>query len=252
MIVTSSNTHFKMITQHDHALVSGELAKNWSDSIFEGGLYRKEVEYAVSQHDCAWIPLDKHPTWNEEKDQPHSFMDYPLEPKVEHYRKGIGLVENQSEYAALLCSQHYLSFFDQNSTNSTITDFISQEMIRQDKIKRILNIQVPEEYIDFHFRLLQFCDDLSLYLCLNEPGTAKEGENPMFKDGFRQQFSGIKGTIKAKWLDEQIVSVSPNPFKNPFKVEIPYKAVSKEDCEARGLQQAYDLTPNELREVYIR
>ncbi|GAA0467464.1 DUF3891 family protein [Alkalibacillus silvisoli] len=251
MIVTSFYDHFKMMAQHDHALVSGELASQWSSSIFEGTVYRNEVEYAVSQHDCAWIPLDREPLWNKEKGQPHSFIDFPLQPKVEHYEQGINQVEDHSEYAALLCSLHYTSFFDRNSLDPTISNFISREMSRQNQIKKILKAQVPEKYIDFHFHLLQFCDDLSLYMFLNEPGTSKEEETPMFKEGFRQRFNGITGEIKAKWLDEQSVAVTPNPFANPFKVEIAYKQVSKIDIKQRGLQQAYDLSPFKLREVFI-
>nr|WP_253735858.1 DUF3891 family protein [Paenibacillus sp. FJAT-26967] len=32
--------------------------------------------------------------------------------------------------------------------------------------------------IEQHFKLLKLCDELSLYVCLNEPGVSKDEEHP--------------------------------------------------------------------------
>ncbi|WP_411954389.1 DUF3891 family protein [Alkalibacillus sp. S2W] len=249
MIITEREDSFIMIRQHDHALVSGEIAKQWLSNIFEGEKWRDQVEYAVSHHDYAWIPLDAEPIWNDDKGQPHSFMYYPVKPKVEHYSWGVDQVHKQSAYAALLCSWHYASFFDQQSDDPTISEFITREINRQQSIKQQSLPEQSEQ--DFHFKLLQFCDDLSLYMCLNEPGTPKHEEVKMFKDGFRQHFQGLDEPIQAKWLDEQRIAVSPNPFKEPFHLPIPVKEVDKELINSRGLQQAFDLTEFDERHVYL-
>ncbi|MET3683793.1 hypothetical protein ABID56_001903 [Alkalibacillus flavidus] len=249
MIVTEYDDAYLMIRQHDHALVSGELAKQWSPELFKGDKWREQVEYAVSQHDYAWVPLDKKPIWNDDKQQPHSFMDYPVQPKVDHYSWGVDHVQEQYYYAALLCSWHYASFFDQKSNHSTISEFISREMNRQQSIQQQVLPEWPVQ--QFHFELLQFCDDLSLYMCLNEPGASKENEITMFKDGFRQRFDGLHEPIQAKWLDEQRIAVSPNPFQSSFNVTIPYKQVGKMMIQNRGLMQAFDLTPVEYRTIQL-
>ncbi|WP_188207394.1 DUF3891 family protein [Alkalibacillus aidingensis] len=252
MIVSEHHNDFEMVKQHDHAIISGEAAKHWKAELFIGDFLRREVEYAIKNHDCAWIPLDQSPIWNSKKNAPHSFMDYPLIPKIEHYSQGIDQVEEQSEYAVILCSQHYLSFFDKDSTDSTISMFISREIERQRRIKELMSTQVPERITRFHFHLLQFCDDLSLYLCLNKPGVPKEQEHPMFKNGFRQEFPGIDNRIEARWLDEQTISVNPNPFIEVFTVQIPYKTVRKDLIQEQGLSQAYQIAPEKHREVTIK
>ncbi|WP_156430913.1 DUF3891 family protein [Paenibacillus sp. FJAT-26967] len=48
---------------------------------------------------------------------------------------------------------------------------------RQQRLKAKLN-QPGESMIEQHFKLLKLCDELSLYVCLNEPGVSKDEEHP--------------------------------------------------------------------------
>src|SRR5690625_149953 len=104
MIVTKKANSFLMFEQHEHAKISGLMAKYWRDELFLGKTMREEVELAISQHDRAWIPLDKNLIWNEEKQAPYTFMDYPLEEKLRAYKRGADEIEKESNYASLLCS----------------------------------------------------------------------------------------------------------------------------------------------------
>ncbi|MFC0015529.1 MULTISPECIES: DUF3891 family protein [Allobacillus] len=251
MIVTKNDQSFRMFTQHDHAKVSGEIAKHWPSELFLSEQLREEVELAITQHDRAWIPLDDQPTWNEEKHEPHSFMNYPLEPKLEHYQKGVDEVRSESKYAGLLCSHHYLSFFDHSAENPIIQQYISREMKKNNQIKKELGEQFNERAFDFHFHLLQFCDDLSLYFCLNEPGIDKENETKMFKHGFRQQFQGMKEKMVAYWEEPNRILLNNGPFKETFSLEVPYKEISKAEIDQNGLKQAYELAETKVREAKI-
>nr|AYQ72090.1 DUF3891 family protein [Cohnella candidum] len=119
MIIREIQDSFVMVTQHDHALLSGEIAKHFTDPYFVDGAYRADVELAIREHDRGWIRLDDAPIWNDRDAKPFSFMDYPLLPKLTHYRLGIDEVQAQSEYAALLCSMHYCSFMAGHTPEQT-------------------------------------------------------------------------------------------------------------------------------------
>ncbi|TFB21070.1 DUF3891 family protein [Filobacillus milosensis] len=252
MIVTSHNEKIQMFTQYDHSKLSGDFVPYWQDQLFIGQAFSDEVKLAIREHDRAWIPLDEEPIWNYEKKVPHSFMDYPMKPKIEAYKKGIDEVEQQSNYAAYLNSQHFLSFFDQDSTDPDISRFISREIDRQNRLEQTFSSSLTNEINEFHFNLLQFCDDLSLYICLNEPGTSKENEIFMFKDGFRQRFAGLSGSIRANWVTINEITLTPFPFKEPFHVQVPYREITHEQVEEKGLVEAYQHAETHNRIVLIK
>ncbi len=249
MIVTKTEDAFRLFMQHDHAKVSGEFARHWSSDLFPFENLRDEVEFAITQHDRAWIPLDQQPTWNDDAGEPHSFMNYPLKRKVQHYEQGIEEVRQESLYAGLLCGAHYLSFFDQSSSNPIIQQFISREISNQEESKHVLGTKYNEDAFDFHFRLLQFCDDLSLYFCLNEPGIDKKDENKMFRNGFRQRFAGLDERIVASWKHPDEIQLSPFPFENHFDINIPYRLVYQKEIDDKGLEKAYQESGTEIRSV---
>jgi uncharacterized protein len=74
---------------------------------------------------------------------------------------------------------------------------------------------------------VQLCDDLSLFVCLNEPG---RNDYPHYKDGF-----GFMGaSLEPVWDDERTLRLNPNPFSHPFRIEVPYRVVGRN----RLLQQS--------------
>lgn len=75
--------------------------------------------------------------------------------------------------------------------------------------KRILKTLTKEQYamFDKHYRLLKFCDELSLYVCMNKPGVKKKDEIDLFKDGFEgTEMFNSKGRSLFKlngWMKKQ-------------------------------------------------
>ncbi|MGP4059695.1 DUF3891 family protein [Halobacillus sp. H74] len=239
MIVNEKEDHFIMIPQHEHAYISGLLVFNWKKNFLLRSKLREEADWAIRQHDRAWIPLDDHPLWNEEKQRPYSFTDYPVKEKLEAYQRGISEVASQSLYAGILCSKHYVSFFSEDSEDPLVIDFLSEEKDRQRELFELMEMDVPYDIFDLHFRRLQFCDDLSLYVCMQDAGIPKDEEVAWFKNGFRQFFDFAPAGMIAHWEDETHVSVHPFPFEQPFEVRIPYRIVSKKEISEKGLEEAY-------------
>ncbi|KHE72135.1 DUF3891 family protein [Halobacillus sp. BBL2006] len=253
MIVQERENEFLLIEQHDHAQISGQMVLEWKKNFLLRSKLREDADWAIAQHDRAWIPLDKNPKWNDEENRPYSFIDYPLTEKIAAYQRGIEEVASQSLYAGMLCSMHYLSFFSEDSKDPEIRQFISEEKKRQEDLFEAMAMDVPKDIYLLHFKRLQFCDDLSLYVCMQEPGIPKEEEVSWFRNGFRQSFDFAPDGIMSHWVDEKQVSLKPFPFERPFEVQIPYRLVSKTTIQDKGLNKAYQEAETHQRKVtFIR
>lgn len=213
MIVREVHNGFLLINQHDHGLVSGEFAKRFSQT-WIGEPLLEEALYAVSNHDVGWKRLDSEVLWNEERGRPHSFVDYPAEPKMEAYTEGLDLVEAHSPYAALLCSEHYGSFVKRSEVPAEVR-FRKREGLRRERIEAALSGGVPDTF-ERDFRLLQLCDDLSLFVCLNEPGGEISSWHKGGFDLFGRKFHPV-------WGDDDSLRFEPNPFSEGFDVSLPYR-----------------------------
>uniref|UniRef100_UPI0034D6977D DUF3891 family protein n=2 Tax=Bacillus TaxID=1386 RepID=UPI0034D6977D len=94
---------------------------------------------------------------------------------------------------------------------------------------------------DKHYRLLKFCDELSLYVCMNKPGVEKEDEIDLFKDGFEgtEMFNNKDDKlIQAEWVDEETIRITPFPFQTEFHTYVNYKAINKYVVEEKGIAKA--------------
>lgn len=212
MIVRETPAGFLLVAQHDHGLVSGEFARRfgWTPPL------REETLYAVSNHDIGWLTLDDEVLWNEEAGRPYSFMDHPPGPKMEAYEEGLDSIETESPYAALLCSAHYGSFVERSEEPHEVR-FREREESRRERLRASLSGEELEGF-ERDFRLLRVCDDLSLFVCLNEPG---HNDYPWYRDGF--EFRGER--FRPVWEDERTLRFEPNPLSEAFDLRIPYRVV---------------------------
>lgn len=241
MIVYEHNESYVMVRQHDHALLSGQLASKLNSQYWPERTIQKEVLYAIQQHDRGWISLDEVPFWNDSSQLPYSFIDFPLTVKLDYYIKGIKEVAEFSHYAAYLCSKHYQSFFE-NATSKQGVEFYNNESARQ---KILLDkINIDNELIEFHFQLLQFFDDLSLYVCYQEPGVTKENELSWFRDGFSQSFHFLNNNerIIASWENEKKLRLTHPLITTNEYFSVQVKKVPKELVSEKGISYAFQST----------
>jgi hypothetical protein len=214
MIVRETPGSYVLIKQHDHGLISGEFARYW----VERPRLLKSTLYAIANHDIGWQDLDASVRWNEETDRPYSFADYPMEPKLRAYKGGLDLLETRNPYAAYLCSMHYAAFVS-GSEDEMAVRFVEGEVRRRSEIKSKLTEEELDN-LEHNFRLLQLCDNLSLFVCLNEPG---RNDHPWYKNGF--QFEGTR--FQPIWENRRTLRLDPNPFSEPFDLVVPYTLIEK-------------------------
>jgi hypothetical protein len=214
MIVQERQDRYVLIKQYDHSLLSGEFARRWAESPrpFEPTLY------AIANHDVGWKNLDATVSWNEATGKPYSFTSYPVGPKLQAYKEGLDLLERRSPYAACLCSMHFESFV-RGSEDEAEARFREGEIQRQEKLRGVMSVEELEN-LEHNFRLLQLCDDLSLFVCLNKPG---RNDYPWFKNGF--ELEGAK--FEPVWENSRTLRLDPNPFSEPFDLAVPYTLVEK-------------------------
>lgn len=205
-----------LFEQHEHALVSREFARHWRDvpRPLESTLY------AVANHDLAWRELDGRVLWDEERDRPYSFIHYPAALKLPAQRRGIEAVEERDPYAACLCSMHYARFL-LSATRPDEVEFRDDELDRQERLRAGMS---EEDFanLERNFQFLRLCDGLSLFACLNEPGS--EDQPPPYPGGFVLDAT----TFEPAWQDQHTLRLDPNPFTQPFGIELPYREVGRD------------------------
>ena len=104
--------------------------------------------------------------------------------------------------------------------------FREAEVRRQERLKEDLDAGSVGR-LGRDLRFLKLCDGLSLFVCLNEPGSEASYPAP-YPDGF--VLDGEE--YEPSWADEGTLRVSPDPFFGPFWVELPYRVVGR---DGRGL-----------------
>jgi hypothetical protein len=216
VIIRERSDSFSLFGQHEHALIAGEFARRWG----EGPSPFEPTIYAIANHDLAWREPDRVVLWNEEKDRPYSFMDYPLHLKLPAQKWGIDQVEAHDPYAGCLCSMHYARFL-LDAERSEEIEYRDGEFERQARINEGMSVAELEN-LERNFRFLRLCDGISLFLCLNEPG-GDDDPSP-YPGGF--EFEGTRFGIV--WEDSRTLSLDPNPFLEAFEVRISYRTVGRD------------------------
>lgn len=215
MIVRENDGEFILVKQYDHSRLAGRIAAHWRHrpTPYESTLL------AIREHDLGWQSLDESVRWNPSTGKPYSFIDLPVEERLAAYSWGIDQVQEVDRYAACLCSRHYVSLVEPLAESSAqARAFVESERKRQAR----LTARIDEEAcrrLQENLELLQTCDRLSLFLCLNEPG---ENTFPWYRDGIRFGQELLRPT----WLDRATVRFDPSPFAGNFRVRIPYVRMS--------------------------
>lgn len=210
MIIREYEEKYEWIKQHDHGLLSGEMAYHAGNPPFAPVGFRNVLTAAL--HDISWVHADDEPF-----EEFIHFNDYPLSKRLPMYEAGIDDMEAVDPFTALLTSLHYSAFFKPGKTDK-LDAFLEREHNRQTRLKRLF----PTEDLNLALKQLKMWDNLSLYVCLNKPGTTKENEHPWYKNGIQGvTASGSEMTIEGYWRDEHTVTFSPFPFKTNWTAEIP-------------------------------
>lgn len=277
MIRRRVGDEFFLITQHDHALLSGEFARHFGNSNFVRPDPFDAMIQGVSLHDCGWPLHDDCPTLNSLGEPIDVFESTrPLAFKV--WTASAERAAAVDPYVGLLVSLHVLSLstfaaspppgmkheqFDVSSMTERfeINKFQHREIERQERLRKQLGLRTDqplhlglapksndpdEEKLLFNFRLLQAMDLTSLAICCTQPPTGRT-QDLLYKPG---------GQIVYFTFDRvgpQTLAIDPWPFdRAQMTFDVPFRRVpARSYASDAEFQQIYASVATEQMTVTL-
>lgn len=269
MIRRKVGDEFWLITQNDHAIVSGVLAEQIGG---EAGFTRPEPS-AVSGtalHDCGWPLHDERPTLNE-RNLPLDVFETPRHIGLMVWTESSERAAQEDPYAGLLVSLHSLSLSVMATTPTAVVHekfdmsdaaarfelnrFQQSQIELQEDLRRRLGMRTDEprkfglgetstdpreEQLIFDFRLLQAMDKLSLAICCTAPPIDVIEPLPAAP-------GGTDRPLRIRRTSETDLCVSPWPFRiGCLSVMVPFRRLPAEPfLDGESFRRAYAAAPVE-------
>ena len=275
MIRRGHGSDFLLITQHDHALIAGELAEAVGNDEFSAPVPLVPTITGIKLHDCGWPLHDDEPTLNADQ-LPLDVFETPREIAFNVWTASVERTTKKDAYAGLLVSLHVLSLsviatefvkphahFDLENPQDrfAVIKFQQRELERQETLRAELGLrsekgahhavvrEIPQEMEDqlkFNFALLQVMDQISLAVCCTEPPMTSTRDLPTRPGGSR-----VKLSLARNGND---VLVTPWPFLPPqVELMIPVSRVpGKKYKDVAEFRAAYGEAPAEIITAIVR
>ncbi|MGE5445606.1 MAG: DUF3891 family protein [Ignavibacteriales bacterium] len=203
-----------LISQHDHAELSGEIMKYWGNKEF-GGL-DSEVLFAIGEHDNGWKEWDSSPKVNSVSRYPMNFLEMSSSDQSEIWRRCFKRHSANHPYASALIALHFGKLneksLNKNSNNGMaralqieISDFVS-DMLKINISNSNLN-SLPKD-VQVNLRLVQVADIISLTLC--------HGWLSIGIEDVPVSYNGSTAILNLKSIDGSNYVMAPYPFSQPL------------------------------------
>lgn len=243
MLVQSLASTFRLISQEQHALVSGMLAHAWRGVTAKTTALHGLLVQTIGLHDNPWRHADERPQWNAATGAPHDFVSISMEEKLILYGGGIDQLERVHPYAATLISLHYTTFA--GTINSDTLQ--AQERRRRARLRELLPETLQsEERWQRDLAFLKLFDNLSLFICLTAPFVDSESVPRWIDPSIWAKDPESGATFSLDWLDRQSLSLHPFPFAGAQNLHFYYREIPRKPYASnRELQQAWDLATPE-------
>jgi len=208
MIRRDKNGGWILITQHDHALLSGQIIAHWGNNNFVIPKPYDEVLFAISVHDSGWKDWDAKPKINPENGYPANFTEMSPYDQSVIWSKCYRSYSKKHSYAAALIALHFSKF---NRSNLKKDPDNKQLELLQIDMKDVISTElgfnisnsnsdkIPND-IKVNLKMLQIGDIISLTLChgwrsieITETPTDYNGNSKTLKmeseDGFNYKIT---------------------------------------------------------------
>src|SRR5260221_8076253 len=204
MIVQEQGDELVLIRQTDHAVLSGFLAREWGNDLFQRPEPFESLQLATSEHDNGWREWELQPTIDPKTRLPYSFMSLPTDAHIELYQRGIERVVRSDRYAGLLVSMHASGLYDRaratipgfsakyvkSTETELVSGFLQALKLQQLRLKVDLRADaatkdfVQEKLLESNSRRLEALDRFFFSLCLRgTPPEAPIGRLPVGVQG---------------------------------------------------------------------
>ncbi|HUY92506.1 MAG TPA: DUF3891 family protein [Pirellulales bacterium] len=215
-----------LISQVEHARVSGLLAERWDPAPFDRLNCREELLAAIRRHDDGWADWERTAGVDPESGRPLSFTEMPLAESLAIWRASIASAGRHGDLAGHVVSAHFCSLLQRFSSNwrndpakaAIAGEFLAcQQGYQAECLKtwsRRANVSDAPAIAGAALKVLQVFDALSLWLCCSEHPLPETFELP----------GGSATTIRSVAPSE--AEISPWPFAMPrLEIEVAGRSV---------------------------
>lgn len=262
-----------LITQDDHAHLSGELLAHWGNGRFErvesAGAAWASVVLAARMHDCGWPLHDERPTLNRQG-RPLDVFETPWPIALRVWGASADRAEAADAYGGLLVSLHVLALAAELGRSDrtdrcdpagvfAINKFHHREIERQEQLRRRLGMVASgplklglapqhaseaEDLLRLHVRAVQAADAISLGLCCAQP-PAKT------REVHRSSGSGAIALELARDA-EGVLRVDPWPFDvSQLELAAAARRLPAQRWEERAFLAAFGAAPAETLAIRV-
>jgi hypothetical protein len=274
MIRHTDGDTFLLITQHDHAMLSGRFAERIGNGMFAPPSPFEQAVAGIALHDCGWPVHDDEPTLNP-KGQPLHVLESPMDIATRVWSESTRRAAERDPYTGLLVSLHVtaLSAFAQSqgwvpheraktpAEHFMLNKFQQQQFELQENLRRRLKMRTDlplhnglaepgedeaEDLLIFNYNLLKTMDRISLDLCCSEDLF------PQIQDVYPRP-GGAPETIKVRHTGRGRMELSPWPFAaERLEFEVPCRRVPAKTYPGEAaFRETYRNAPVESYKVAV-
>ncbi|QNL49064.1 DUF3891 family protein [Olivibacter sp. SDN3] len=199
MIVNYTKKGWQIITQRAHGLIAAEICSHWQlHASFEGRWL--ETIIAVAEHDDAYNEFDDDDVLNDQGGP----MNFNMRPFKKNFCDTlISMALSKSKYIALLITHHIQFLYSGKS--GAATNYC--KALKKWQLEWRKDLKLSKEDVESRYRLLQWCDALSLIICQNhQPPEQRKLDISIGPNG---------KLYKLIQVENGVLSVYPWPFAKP-------------------------------------
>lgn len=256
MIRIATPAGYALVAHQEHARLAGRFAEHWGNAQFPAPApagVMPHVIAAVARHDDAWAARDAAPCLTREG-RPSAFTrelvgsysafeEIDLADYLAVRGAATEAVAQDDPYAAILISMHTVNLLTEQADLSTLkpadralhADFIAGQLRRQAELAASLPPDLAAHatpaQLGRAFEFLQFCDNLSLLVCVGY-------DQPRPVRHTHLDSAGVRRTIACTQLGGAF-RVDPWPFDRPeLSFTVPARHIPASACADLGAFRA--------------
>jgi hypothetical protein len=167
-----------LISQVEHARLSGEMATAWGSSACPKLEYRREMLPAIFQHDDGWAEWERHPGVDPANGRPLNFTEMRLDESLAIWQRSISAAAGSGPLAGYVVSGHFSALLRHQNAwqkmgsahHDQARSFLDEQDRRRTDWLAQWQSHSPasrtEAAAEKGLHWLQFFDALSLWLCM--------------------------------------------------------------------------------------
>jgi hypothetical protein len=209
-----------MITQNDHAQLSGLFAAHWGNEKFEKPRPYSSLVRAAMFHDRGWIRYETSPQLNLETGKTPNYREVPNDKsQLDAFEWAGDWLSTIDPYAGLMITRHRSGLWQGRYgvitappaiQRGTLPPAIHEFIVRSEAKQKIAAAAFDAKELAINYNLLQVWDIISLYICSTEVLTPdKVAPVPVSYAGA----AGVGMTMTP--VDAKTIALDPYPFDQP-------------------------------------